>query len=209
MYRKFEQLNHRLLLHLQDELSEMEEELRYTDECIARYAPRDEKGQIQPASRRGEARYGGDLQYRRTELLGRIFIKVGQYNQAMTSFKSMKSLDAASTDEIEAYRSWLEKHAPIEPAEARFLERKDDLLALSRRRSSESSAGPTVGPLHRAAVSLPLIAVLPLMVYAIVPGLLGRLFILSLIGTAEIMVVTSSELMGLMTVREWFICASM
>ena len=27
-YRKFEQLNHRVLLHLQDEISELEEELR-------------------------------------------------------------------------------------------------------------------------------------------------------------------------------------
>jgi hypothetical protein len=80
MYRKFEQLNHRVLLHLQDEISELEEELRQIDECIAQYAPRNESGQLQPASRRGEARYGNELHYKRTELLGRIFLKLGQYS---------------------------------------------------------------------------------------------------------------------------------
>jgi hypothetical protein len=142
----------------------------------------------------------------------------------MTSFSGMvKSLDPASADEIQAYRAWLEKHAPIETAEARFLERKDDLLAVApqRRATNNSSGGGGgaaaaaggggggVGPHQRAAVGLPLIAVLPLMSFGIVPGLLGRLFIVSLIGAGEVLVVTSSELMGLMSVREWFVCASM
>lgn len=82
MYRKFEQLNHRILLHLQDEISEMEEELRYLDECIAQYSPTHEAGHVQPASRRGESRYGGALQYRRTDLLGRIYLKLGQYSKS-------------------------------------------------------------------------------------------------------------------------------
>lgn len=81
MYRKFEQLNHRVLLHLQDEISELEEELRYLDECIAQSSPRAETGLMHPASRRGEARYGGELHYRRTDLLGRIYLKLGQYSK--------------------------------------------------------------------------------------------------------------------------------
>lgn len=135
----------------------------------------------------------------------------------------VKSLEPASADEVQAYRSWLERHAPIETAEARFLERKEDLLAVAPQRKAihnsrsggggggvAAAAGVVGEGLHqRAAVGLPLIAVLPLMSYGIVPGLLGRLFILSLIGTGEVLVVTSSELMGLMSVREWFVCASM
>lgn len=81
MYRRFEHLNHRVLLHLQDEICELEEELRYLDECIAQTSPRDEAGHAYPASRRGDARYGGELHYRRTELLGRIFQKLGQYSK--------------------------------------------------------------------------------------------------------------------------------
>jgi hypothetical protein len=81
MYRKFEQLNHRVLLHLQDEISELEEELRYVDESIAQSSPGAETGSSHPASRRGESRYGGELHYRRTDLLGRIYLKLGQYSK--------------------------------------------------------------------------------------------------------------------------------
>ena len=84
MYRKFEHLNHRVLLHLQDEVCELEEELRYLDESIAQTSPLNEAGHAYPASRRGDARYGGDLHYRRTELLGRIFQKLGQYSKCGT-----------------------------------------------------------------------------------------------------------------------------
>ena len=81
MYRKFEQLNHRILLHLQDEISELEEELRYLDEYIAQMSPVSNEGRPQPASRRAESRQGGDLHWRRTSLLGRIYLKLGQYSE--------------------------------------------------------------------------------------------------------------------------------
>jgi hypothetical protein len=81
MYRKFEYLNHRVLLHLQDEVCEMEEELGHLDESILHTSPRDEAGHAFPASRRGDARYGNELHYKRTELLGRIFQKLGQYSK--------------------------------------------------------------------------------------------------------------------------------
>jgi hypothetical protein len=82
MYRKFEHLNHRVLLHLQDEVCELEEELRYLDDGIVQTSPRDNTtGLPFPASRRGDARYGGELHYKRTELLGRIFQKIGQYSK--------------------------------------------------------------------------------------------------------------------------------
>jgi hypothetical protein len=81
MYRKFEHLNHRVLLHLQDEVCELEEELRYLDESIIQTSPKDEAGHAYPASRRGDAQYGSELHYKRTELLGRIFQKLGQYSK--------------------------------------------------------------------------------------------------------------------------------
>jgi hypothetical protein len=85
MYRKFEQLNHRILLHLQDEISELEEELRYLDECIAQMSPVSKEGRPQPASRRVESRQGGELHWRRTNLLGRIYLKLGQYSERKAS----------------------------------------------------------------------------------------------------------------------------
>jgi transcriptional regulator of heat shock response len=86
MYRKFSHLNHRVLLHLQDETSELEEELRHLDECIAQMTPRDADGYPYPASRRGDARYGGEMHFKRTELLGRIYQKLEQYSKFLWLF---------------------------------------------------------------------------------------------------------------------------
>ncbi|OAG03666.1 uncharacterized protein CC84DRAFT_1149243 [Paraphaeosphaeria sporulosa] len=208
MYRKFENLNHRVLLHLQDEIAELEEELRYLDECIAQCSPRDHAGRHHPASRRGDARYGGELHYRRTELLGRIYLKLGQYNSALTSFNTMvKTLDPANAEDVQAYRSWMEKCTPIDHTETRFLEHKNDLLTVSEGGSASTVGG--VIPRQSGAIWLPLVLVLPLMAFAIVPGLLGRLVILSLTGAAIMKLIASTkELMDMMTAHEWAGCFS-
>jgi uncharacterized membrane protein len=218
MYRKFENLNHRVLLHLQDEISELEEELRFIDESIARTIPGHEVGQMVPASRRADARYGGELHYKRTDLLGRIYLKLGQYNSALTSFSTMKQkLDPANAGDIQAYHEWMEKHGAIDQTESRFLEHKTDLIALPQitlKRKPKPVAqahvgGTTAGLAQSAAIGLPLILILPLVAFAMIPGLLGRLFIISLIGAAEVAVVSSTpELMGLLSVKEWTYCAS-
>ncbi|KAF2197064.1 hypothetical protein GQ43DRAFT_381852 [Delitschia confertaspora ATCC 74209] len=222
MYRKFERLNHRVLLHLQDEISELEEELRYLDECIAQQSPSVQLGHIQPASRRAETRHGGEMHHRRTLLLGNIYTKLGQYNSALSSFSTMKkNLAPADPSEIRAYHKWMQKHAPIEQTETRFLEHKDDLLNLSGRNQTDSESttatatatggvGGVAGLAQSAVIGLPLILVLPLMAFALIPGLLGRLFIIGVVGAVEVAVVTSSvELMGFMTVKEWLYAASM
>ncbi|KAF2455397.1 hypothetical protein BDY21DRAFT_75331 [Lineolata rhizophorae] len=133
LYRKFETLNHRVLLHLQEEITELEEELRVLDECIAQLAQTDEEGNLVPASRRRDARCGGELQYRRTDLLGRIFIKLGQYNQALASYSNMvRNCTPARADDVRAYQEWMATHRPVDPAEARFLDRDGDLMSVAR-----------------------------------------------------------------------------
>lgn len=85
MYRKFEALNHRVLLHLQDELSELEEHLHQLDmadtqsRCI-------DRSQILPASRRASVQPGGELEYRKAEILGRIGYKLAQYSKSYCPF---------------------------------------------------------------------------------------------------------------------------
>ncbi|KAL9071034.1 MAG: hypothetical protein Q9157_005610, partial [Trypethelium eluteriae] len=80
IYRKFEHLNHRILLYLQDEVAELEDELRRLDESIAQASARAAgKEKSLPASRRAEAKAGTEAHHRRVELLGRIFMKIGQY----------------------------------------------------------------------------------------------------------------------------------
>lgn len=78
IYRKFETLNNRMLLYLQDEISEIEDRLRELDSTIAQenqyYGNR-------PASRRVEARFPSHLQLQRMDLLARSFAKVEQYSK--------------------------------------------------------------------------------------------------------------------------------
>ncbi|KAI8939024.1 hypothetical protein NX059_004865 [Plenodomus lindquistii] len=207
MYRKFEHLNHRVLLHLQDEVSEMEEELRHLDEVIAQTSPRDESGRPYPGSRRGDARFGSESHYRRTELLGRIFQKLGQYNQALCSFNTLlKELDPTTTEDVQAYRTWMDKRAPIDHAESRFLTREQDLVIVSRK--SSAATNDDAGHNHSAAVWFPLTLTLPLLAFAVIPNVLGRLTVVALICGAELWMITvTPELADFMSTQEWIVAA--
>ncbi|KAK0611994.1 hypothetical protein B0T14DRAFT_339562 [Immersiella caudata] len=148
IYRRFEALNHRLLLHLQDELSELEEQLHRldtTDTQTRRLA-----NCILPASRRAEFMAGGELQWHKTDILGKIGFKLGHYNQVLTSFTDTQALPSASLSDIETYRTYLATRNPIAEIETRFLDPTDDLVCLSSaktsRRSSSSSSSSTSSP---------------------------------------------------------------
>lgn len=80
IYRRFEALNHRLLLHLQDELSELEEQLHRLDTTDTQ--TRRLQSSILPASRRAEFLVGGELQSHKTEILSKIAFKLGQYSES-------------------------------------------------------------------------------------------------------------------------------
>lgn len=95
-YRKFEQLNHRVLLHLQDEISELEEELRQLDKEIAEASPGAQTGQRHPASRRGDTHFGNDLHQRRIEKLGQVFLKLEQYSKWLAMPMCMKRVSSSS-----------------------------------------------------------------------------------------------------------------
>ena len=128
-------------------------------------------------------------------------------DQALTSFNGLvKELDPAGADDIQAYRTWLEKRALIDFTETRFLERKNDLLAVSRPRSVSATRSSQ----HQSAVVwLPAMLVLPLLAFVIVPSVLGRLLVIALIGGAGFRQVTlTPELLAYMTVQEWSIAAS-
>lgn len=119
----------------------------------------------------------------------------------------VKTLDPANAEDVQAYRSWMEARTPIDHMETRFLEHKNDLLIVSE--GGPASTVGSVTPRQSGAIWLPLVLVLPLMAFAIVPGLLGRLVILALTGAAIMKLIASTkELMDMMTVREWAGCFS-
>ncbi len=78
IYRKFEILNNRMLLYLQDEIAEMEHQLKDLDDAIAH---EEQNSTRRAASRRAEAKLPSQLQWHRLDLVGRIFAKVEQYSK--------------------------------------------------------------------------------------------------------------------------------
>lgn len=90
LYRQFEHLNHRVLLHLQDEIALMEEDLHTLDELEEGYrAAEREKNKPQPASRRLEAQAQSysTLHARRQNLMELLIQKTEQYSEYQIPFR--------------------------------------------------------------------------------------------------------------------------
>ncbi|GKT63975.1 hypothetical protein ColTof3_11314 [Colletotrichum tofieldiae] len=136
IYRRFEALNHRLLLHLQDELAELEEQLHRLD--TADTQTRRMQNCILPASRRQDVLTAGELQWHKTDVLGKIGYKISQYNHVLSSFKDTQHLPAPNPQDVDFYRAYLANHNPIAEIETRFLDPLDDLVSLARPSSSSS-----------------------------------------------------------------------
>ncbi|KAI8627193.1 hypothetical protein F5Y19DRAFT_465968 [Xylariaceae sp. FL1651] len=128
MYRKFELLNHRLLLHLQDEICELEEQLHRLD--TADTQNRRLQNCILPASRRAESVSGGELQWHKTDILGKIGFKLEQYNRVLSSFRETQFLPTPTLADIHEYQGYLSTYAPIAEIETRFLDAVDDLVCI-------------------------------------------------------------------------------
>uniref|UniRef100_A0A093VRF7 DUF6594 domain-containing protein n=1 Tax=Talaromyces marneffei PM1 TaxID=1077442 RepID=A0A093VRF7_TALMA len=138
VYRRFENVNHRIILHLQDEISQLEEELQMMDEYEAKHrATMVEKGgseQMEPASRRMDVEAAGRysaFHARRLELVDRLAYKVNQYNDALTNYAKLnRILPKASSKDIQTYRTWMNENTPIAKNETRFLDHDLDLVSL-------------------------------------------------------------------------------
>lgn len=86
LYRRFESVNHRVLLHLQDEISQMEEDLQALDEYeeMHRVATAEQEGtKPMPASRRMDVQSQAysSLHYRRMDLMAALTQKTEQYSK--------------------------------------------------------------------------------------------------------------------------------
>uniref|UniRef100_L2FUF0 DUF6594 domain-containing protein n=1 Tax=Colletotrichum fructicola (strain Nara gc5) TaxID=1213859 RepID=L2FUF0_COLFN len=93
---------------------------------------------ILPASRRQEALTAGELQWHKTDVLGKIGYKLGQYNHVLSSFKDTQNLPSPDPRDIDYYRAYLANHNPIVEIETRFLDPADDLVSLARPSPSTS-----------------------------------------------------------------------
>ena len=85
LFRKFSKLNHRILLELQDEISELEEQLEALDHVDDRMRHRAD-GTVVPESRRARWAYrGSELHARRIDLIGQTQFKIEQYSKVYSN----------------------------------------------------------------------------------------------------------------------------
>ncbi|PHH71296.1 hypothetical protein CDD80_5371 [Ophiocordyceps camponoti-rufipedis] len=126
MYRRFEALNHRLLLYMQADLVELEKELQVLDSRDTM-----ERGYgILPASRRQERWSHSQLAQQRTEVLGQIGYKLSQYNKVMASARKTQDMAIPSLHEIVEYKTYLAANRLLADEETSFLDAPDDLVCL-------------------------------------------------------------------------------
>ena len=220
IYRKFETLNNRMLLFLQDEISEMEEQLKDLDDAIAL---EEQTSSGRQASRRAESKLPSQLQWHRLDLLGRSFAKIDQYSEqrlpqssprdkvttnflpdrALTSYSSLiKSLGPASHADITAYRSWITEHAPMVESESAFLNKDSDLLSVS------SHSGPRSDFRSGTALETPVIVVTfgllsTIIVFRLVPQILARLVISAMVGVASLCTLSPEVMEKPGSVLDW------
>ncbi|KAJ6180733.1 hypothetical protein N7519_011194 [Penicillium mononematosum] len=176
LYRRFETMNHRVLLHLQDEISQMEEDLHTLDEYeeMHRVSTAEHEGvKPLPASRRRDAQSQAysSLHYRRMDLMNALIHKTEQYNNALSAYsKVLQTLPRASEQEITGYRSWMrEKQA-----------RRWYLVSLTPRLAASAAAAPVYIAIIIASGAL----LLPLLAFSLIAEFSGRLVVVTVVGGA-------------------------
>ena len=223
IYRKFDSLNNRILMYLQDEISEMEENLRLLDDAIAQ---ENERLGGRPVSRRAEAKAPSQLQWHRLQLLGKSFAKVEQYSKepwchtlalgsvltdcitdrALTSYSNLtKSLEPASYADTAVYRDWIAERAPIVEQESAFLQTDKDLVAITCQPSKEPAS---VGNNHSrnletSVVIVASVLVSTIIIFKIVPHLFARLIVGAVIGMASTCMLSPAVLLHPLRLGEW------
>ncbi|KAL4755404.1 hypothetical protein BDW72DRAFT_881 [Aspergillus terricola var. indicus] len=187
LYRRFEDVNHRVLLYLQDEISQLEEELRVLDdyEDMQRRSIAEQGGtKVMPASRRMDvqAQAYSSLHCRREEVMGALIHKTEQYNNALAAYsKVLQTLPRAAASDVETYRKWMKGNSPIATNEMRFLDHPKDLVSLTPQTASDPKAP---SPVHSAIIIASAAIILPLLAFSMIAEFAGRILVVAVVGGA-------------------------
>ncbi|KAL3493731.1 hypothetical protein BJX62DRAFT_73280 [Aspergillus germanicus] len=189
LYRRFEDVNHRVLLYLQDEIAHLEEELRVLDdyeEMQRRGAAEQEGTKVMPASRRMDvqAQAYSSLHYRREEVMGTLIQKTEQYNNALAAYsKVLQTLPRASETDVDTYRKWMKGNLPVAPHEMRFLDHRKDLVSLTPEKKSDPSS--ETPPVYSAIIIASAAIILPLLAFSMIAEFAGRILVVAVVGGAS------------------------
>ncbi|KIW27971.1 uncharacterized protein PV07_07664 [Cladophialophora immunda] len=181
VFRSFKKIYFRLLLQLQDEITEMEEQLAALD-SVDGHNRLHVDGSMSPASRRLSWQWGqSDLPAHRLHILGRLSMKLEQYYQVLSASQRVRMLSSSpTTTEIAEFRTWLQEHSPLSLPESRFLDDNEDLISLKETTSPASthSTGPA---LEYVPICILTMTLLPLLCFKFVTGVLNRLILLTIV----------------------------
>ncbi|KAJ3557793.1 hypothetical protein NPX13_g9856 [Xylaria arbuscula] len=214
IYRRFETLNHRILLHLQDEICELEDQLRHID--IADTQNRRLPNGIVPASRRAESVSGSELHWHKTDILGKIGFKLEQYNATDDLVWLGYSDEDSATNEEDIV-------TPISPSDITDFppRRRVSILSqsdTSRRYEERRAPSPAQGIISQSAsheqdaanepklthLSLALTAAitLPILTFLVIPGFIGRMTVVCLVGIGILGTLVQGNVMRLRASQE-------
>ncbi|KAL8940045.1 MAG: hypothetical protein Q9216_003019 [Gyalolechia sp. 2 TL-2023] len=221
VYRKFETLNNRILLYLQDEIAEIEAELEQLDASISQEEQSLGKSRY-PASRRAEAKAPSPLQWHRKNLLDRCASKIDTYSEyrdrrevvvgspsfanltnaspdrTLSSYSNLtQTLAPSSKSDIKTYRRWIVKHNPIAKSEALFLSHDNDLVTISQNRQQSAPSSLKYSP-----VTVSLTILTTIIVFKFVPQFFARLVMSAVIGLALMCMVSPSSLLDLQLLKD-------
>ncbi|KAL8708820.1 MAG: hypothetical protein Q9220_006381 [cf. Caloplaca sp. 1 TL-2023] len=197
IYRKFDMLNNRILLYLQDEISELEKELQELDAATM-------QGQMQASETNGrilglaESKLPVQMQKRRAELMTRCASKVNTYNQALSSYSNLtKTLSPTSRADIKTYRKWNAKHVTTGDSDISFLKHQHDLITIPQR---PQHSGPLI--LEYSPVTVALTILTTIIVFKFVPQFFARLVMSAVIGLALMCLISPASLLDLQLLKE-------
>ena len=164
LYRRFEALNNRILLMMQDEIMTMENDLSIMDQRIA------ETEGLGPTSRRAELQSPTPLQRQRMKVQAELVTKLGFYNRALASYNALAQLMPTSDDEVQEYKDFLEENNPLVASETAFLEHLADLSTITGVACSQTMA-------DKSAFNAGVAILFTIVVFKLVPNLIARIII--------------------------------
>lgn len=124
-------------------------------------------------------------------------------DRALTSYSNLtKSLDPASQSDIAAYRSWIAAHTPIDENESAFLHQGSDLLSITCAPRPGSSRPRATTALETPIVLVAFALLSTVVVFKVVPQLLGRLVISAMVGVGALCALSPEVMTDLKGVRD-------
>ncbi|RBR22987.1 uncharacterized protein FIESC28_04285 [Fusarium coffeatum] len=175
LYRRFDWLNHRTLLYFQDQLVMYEEELIRLDSITT------VNGGPKPVSVREERASNYEVYRSRHRLIDKIESILRRYRHLVASLEDMQKLPTPTSNDVQAYRKFLENRKILVDNESEFIY-ASDLVALTQKtrtaHGGDHQAPAPIVPLRTLISAFSMSGLCLAVLLMILPDLITRLVML-------------------------------